>query len=72
MKINQGLVEELMENLACLLISAEGGPMMDENGNPDKVQIKRANEYARTKLVELAEEWEDLTGEEWQVIPMKK
>ena len=67
MKMTWELAEALMGDLACLLISAEGGAKMDENGNFDEGQIARANEYARGKFVELAGEWVDLRGEEWQI-----
>lgn len=67
MKMTWELAEALMNDLACLLISAEGGIEMDENGNFDEEQIARANEYARSKFEELTKEWEDSKGEVWQI-----
>lgn len=67
MKMTWELAESLMYDLAYLLIFAEGGLEMDENGNVDEGQIARANEYARGKFEELAKEWADLKGEEWQI-----
>ena len=67
MKMTWELAEALMNDLACLLISAEGGVEMDENGNFNEEQIARANEYARSKFAELTKEWEDSKGEEWQI-----
>jgi len=67
MKMTWELAEALMNDLACLLISAEGGIEMDENGNFNEGQIARANEYARGKFAELTEELEKAMGEEWQI-----
>lgn len=67
MKMTWELADALMNDLACLLISAEGGAEMDENDNFDEGQIARANEYAKGKFVELTEELEKAMGEEWQI-----
>lgn len=67
MKMTWELAEALMGDLACLLISAEGGAKMDENGDYDEEQIARAEEYAKSKFVELTEEWVTLKGENWEV-----
>ena len=63
------LVEALLNDLACVAISANGGAEVDENGeatvSPENLEL--INTYARNKFVEICNEWEELMGEKWQI-----
>lgn len=69
MKMTFKCADELMTALACVAISASGGCPVDENGEPTMTeeQLKEVNEYAKRKFVEICEEWEELTDEEWEI-----
>lgn len=61
------LATELMNNLACLALSATGGVVTDENGEFNQEQLDYAQEYARKTFCELADAWEELLGKKWQI-----
>jgi hypothetical protein len=69
MKMTFKCADELMTALACVAISANGGCPVDENGEPTMTaeQLEMVNEYAKRKFVEICEEWEELTDEEWEI-----
>lgn len=63
------LAEALLNDLACVAISANGGAEVDENGeatvSPENLEL--INTYARNKFVEICNEWEEFMGEKWQI-----
>lgn len=63
------LAEALLNDLACVAISANGGAEVDENGeatiSPENLEL--INTYARNKFVEICNEWEELMHEKWQI-----
>ena len=63
------LAEALLNDLACVAISANGGAEVDENGeatvSPENLEL--INTYARNKFVEICNEWEELMGEKWTI-----
>lgn len=67
MTMTQELANELMNALACIAISAKGGAEIDEHGelrvSPEK--LKLAQTYARSKFIEICDEWEETMGEKW-------
>lgn len=69
MIMTQELANELMNVLACVAISANGGVETDENGevivSPENLEL--INTYARNKFVEICNEWEEFMGEKWVV-----
>lgn len=69
MKMTFKCADKLITALACVAISANGGCPVDENGEPNMTeeQLEKVNEYAKRKFVEICEEWEELTGEEWEI-----
>lgn len=69
MKMTNKLANELMDCLACVAISANGGVATDENGDflMTEEQIQKVNEYARSTFVNILTEWEDFTGEKWEI-----
>ena len=78
MVMTQKLANEIMDNLACLAISAmgtEGQIEGWEKGENEDVPIfkeeyvRKTMDYARKKFVEICAEWEQEMGEDFQVIP---
>ena len=78
MIMTEKLANEIMDNLACLAISAigtEGQIKGWEKGENEDVPIfkeeytRRVLTYAREKFVEICAEWEQEMGEDFQVIP---
>ena len=69
MKMTNILAKSLLDDLACLAISANGGAELDENGevvaSPEKLEL--IGTYARNKFVEICNEWEEVMGEKWQI-----
>lgn len=69
MKMTSKLANQLMDDLCCVAISANGGVPMDENGEcciTDE-QLEAAQGYARAIFVSLLSTWEELMGEEWEI-----
>ena len=78
MVMTEKLANEIMDNLACLAISAMGtegqieGWEKGENGDVPifkEEYIRKFMDYARTKFVEICDEWEQEMGEAFQVVP---
>jgi hypothetical protein len=63
------LAESLLNDLACIAISANGGADVDEDGeiamSPESLEL--INTYARNKFAEICHEWEEFMGEKWQI-----
>ena len=63
------LAEALLNDLACVAISANGGAEVDENGeatiSPEHLEL--INTYARNKFVEICNEWEEFMHEKWVI-----
>ena len=70
MKMTEKLANSIMENLACLAISANGGVPVDENGNPmiTDEQMEAINEYVEITFLDLCNDWEMATGKKWEII----
>ena len=78
MVMTEKLANEIMDNLACLAISAmgtEGQIEGWEKDNGEDVPVfkeeytQRVLTYAREKFVEICAEWEEEMGEDFQVVP---
>ena len=78
MIMTEKLANEIMDNLACLAISAmgtEGQIEGWEKGENENVPIfkeeytRRVMDYARAKFVEICAEWEHEMGEDFRVVP---
>lgn len=69
MKMTQKLATDLMDILAAVAISANGGISIDENGEPDitEEQIELVNEYSRNTFTTILKQWEETMGEEWEI-----
>lgn len=69
MKMTNRLANELMDCLACVAISANGGVAFDENGDPvmTEEQMQKVNDYARNTFVNILTAWEDSMGEKWEI-----
>lgn len=69
MKMTFKCADELMTALACVAISANGGCPTDENGEStiSAEQLKKVNEYAKRKFIEICDEWEVLMDEAWEI-----
>lgn len=64
MKITQVLANDLMDCLCALAVSANGRiPETEE-------EIAMCQAYAKETFLRLCEQWEEATGENWEVIPM--
>lgn len=61
MAMTKKLACSLMEDLACLALSATGTDPFDERA------MALAENYAKKTFLFLCAEWTDLTGEDWQV-----
>lgn len=61
MIMTEKLACSLMEDLACLALSATGTDPFDERA------MELAEDYAKKTFLFLCAEWSDLSGEEWQV-----
>ena len=62
------LASELMDRLACLYLSAYGDGTIDTYYE----LTEKAQEYARAKFIELADEFESATGKQWDVTPYEE
>ena len=60
MRMTNKLANQLMDDLACVAISANGIPETKE-------EFDKVTEYARNTFVNLLTEWEELKGEEWEI-----
>lgn len=69
MKMTSKLANQLMDDLCCVAISANGGVPTDENGEcciTDE-QLEMASTYAKATFLSLLSAWEKLMGEEWEI-----
>ena len=63
MKMTQKLANDLMDCLCALAISANGRiPETDE-------EFEQCKQYAKDTFMTLCDQWEQVTGETWEVIP---
>ena len=78
MTMTEKLANEIMNNLACLAISAMGTEGQIEGWEKDEGEdvpifkeeyVQRVLGYAREKFVEICAEWEQEMGEDFLVIP---
>ena len=78
MVMTEKLANEIMDNLACLAISAMGTEGQIEGWEKDEGEdvpvfkeeyIRKVLDYAREKFVEICAEWEREMGEDFCVIP---
>lgn len=78
MVMTEKLANEIMDNLACLAISAMGTEGQIEGWEKDKGEdipifneeyVRKVMDYARAKFVEICAEWEQEMGEDFQVVP---
>ena len=78
MTMTEKLANEIMDNLACLAISAMGTEGQIEGWEKDEGEdvpifkeeyIRRVLDYSREKFVEICAEWEQEMGEDFHVIP---
>ena len=78
MTMTEKLANEIMDNLACLAISAMGTEGQIEGWEKDEGEdvpiikeeyIQRVLDYSREKFVEICAEWEQEMGEDFRVIP---
>lgn len=81
MVMTEKLANEIMDNLACLAISAMGTEGQIEGWEKDEGEdvpifkeeyTRKVLTYAREKFVEICDEWEQEMGEAFQVIPNEK
>ena len=78
MVMTEKLANEIMDNLACLAISAMGTEGQiegwEKGENKDipifkEEYVRKFMTYAREKFVEICAEWEQEMGEAFQVVP---
>ena len=78
MVMTEKLANEIMDNLACLAISAMGTEGQIERWEKDESEdvpifkeeyTQRVLTYAREKFVEICAEWEQEMGEDFRVVP---
>lgn len=63
MKMTQKLANDLMDCLCALAISANGRiPETEE-------EFEQCQQYAKDTFMTLCDQWEQVTGETWEVIP---
>ena len=63
MEMTQKLANDLMDCLCALAISANGRiPETDE-------EFEQCKQYAKDTFMTLCDQWEQVTGETWEVIP---
>lgn len=69
MKMTNKLANTLMDCLACVAISANGGVEVDKNGNPitPEEQLQKVFEYAKETFFDILTPWEELMGEKWEI-----
>ena len=78
MIMTEKLANEIMDNLACLAMSAMGTEGQIEGWEKDEGEdvpifkeeyTRRVLTYAREKFVEICAEWEQEMGEDFHVVP---
>lgn len=69
MKMTNKLANTLMDSLACVAISANGGARVDEDGNiiVTNEDLQKVSKYAQKTFLEILTPWEELMGEEWEI-----
>lgn len=69
MRMTNKLANTLMDTLACVAISANGGAKVDEDGNiiVTDEDLQNVAEYVRKTFHAILAPWEDLMGEEWEI-----
>lgn len=67
MTMTEKLATRLMEDLACVAISATGGAVQDAAGNFSKEQMAFAQQYAKDTFCALLTDWEEKMGKEWNI-----
>lgn len=60
MRMTNKLANRLMEDFACVAISANGIPKTEK-------EFDKVTEYARNTFTNLLTKWEELKGEEWEI-----
>ena len=68
MTMTKNLANQLMDDLACVAVSAMGGVIQYEDDSFDQEQMNYAQAYARNTFCKLLEAWEDMFGKEWAII----
>lgn len=68
MTMTKKLADQLMDDLACVAISAMGGVIQHEDGSFDQEQMDYSQTYARNTFCELLEAWEEMTGKKWNIV----
>ena len=63
MRMTQKLADDLMDSLAALAISANGRLPVSEE------ELQSCGRYAKETFLRLCEEWEQTTGETWEITP---
>ena len=61
------LANSLMEDLACVAISAMGGIIMNEDGSFDSEQMEMVEEYAKKAFCEILGAWEKFNKTKWKI-----
>lgn len=78
MIMTEKLANEIMDNLACLAMSAMGTEGQIEGWEKDEGEdvpifkeeyIRKVSNYAREKFVEICAEWEQEMGEDFHITP---
>lgn len=70
MRMTEILANQLMDNLACLWISANNALIQDRNGEPTLTvsDTEEMKSWAKDTFLMLTEYWEEETGKEWEVV----
>lgn len=78
MIMTEKLANEIMDNLACLAMSAMGTEGQIEGWEKDEGEdvpifkeeyIRKVSNYAKEKFVEICVEWEQEMGEDFRITP---
>ena len=67
MVMTEKLANQLMNDLACVAISATGGAIQDANSHFNQEQMEFAQEYARQTFCDILGAWEEQMGKEWNI-----
>lgn len=70
MRMTETLANTLLDDLACLWISATDAVIEDRNGEPTlTISDEEAMEkWVKATFAELADYWEEKTGKKWEVV----
>lgn len=60
------LATDIIDNLFCLCVSANGGL---PPGGLTEEQEKLCKDYANNKFQTLLKEWQEITGQKWEIEP---